>query len=176
MSRQAVRLDRNDARVLAFAGHALKTVARRFDEAGALLDEAVRIDPNLAIGWSWRGSYKNSMGLHDEAIKDLEQAIRLSPRDVYMFLAHAQMAASHLLCGRYDEAVKWSAGSLRLLSTHLWGLRVLVASLAMTGRMVAPSGMEGSSALFFCLSFLAAIPQIVSGFCLRDGTFQALAD
>jgi adenylate cyclase len=62
VSRQAVRLDRNDARVLALSGHALRFLVGRFDEGMVLLDQALRIDPNLAIGWTWRGTTKNSVG------------------------------------------------------------------------------------------------------------------
>jgi tetratricopeptide (TPR) repeat protein len=134
VSRQAVRLDRNDARVLAFSGHALSFVVGRFEESAALLDEAVRIDPNIAIGWTWRGTTRNSIGEPEKAINDLERAMRLSPLDAFMVLTHGQMAVSHFLCARYDEAAKWAESSLRLLSNHVTALRVLVASHAMAGR------------------------------------------
>jgi TolB-like protein/Tfp pilus assembly protein PilF len=137
VSREAVRLDRNDARVLALSGHALRFVVGRFEEGAALLNQAVIVDPNIAIGWAWRGTTKNSIGQPEEAISDLERAMRLSPRDAFMFLAHGQMAVSHLLCGRYDESVIWAESSLRLLSNHVTALRVLVASLAMAGRIEA---------------------------------------
>jgi TolB-like protein/class 3 adenylate cyclase/cytochrome c-type biogenesis protein CcmH/NrfG len=127
VSRQAVRLDRNDARVLAFSGHTLRFVAGRFEEGVALLDQAVRLDPNIAIGWIWLGTARNSIGEAEEALIDLERAIRLSPLDAFMFLAHGQMAVSHFLCARYDEAAKWAESSLRLLPNHVTALRVLVA-------------------------------------------------
>jgi TolB-like protein/class 3 adenylate cyclase/Tfp pilus assembly protein PilF len=133
-SRIALRLDRNDARVLAFTGHSLGFVCRHYEEAAALLEEAVQLDPNLAVGWIWRGTSRNRFGQPDLAIADLERAIRLSPRDAFMFLAHGQMAAAHFIAGRYDEAVRWAGNSVRLLPHHVTAHRVLVAALALAGR------------------------------------------
>jgi TolB-like protein/class 3 adenylate cyclase/Tfp pilus assembly protein PilF len=137
VSRLALSLDRNDARVLAFSGHALRYIVRRFDEGLALLDQAVRTDPNLALGWAWRGTAKNALGEPELAIKDLERALRLSPIDTVIFLPQGQLATSHYLCGRYDEAVSWAATALQSRPNHLTALRVLVASHAMAGRIDA---------------------------------------
>jgi TolB-like protein/Tfp pilus assembly protein PilF len=133
-ARTALRLDRNDARVLAFSGHSLGFVCRHYEEAAALLEEAVRLDPNLAVGWTWRGTSRNRFGQPELAISDLERAMRLSPRDAFMFLTHGQMAAAHLFAGRYDEAVQWADSSLRLLPHHVTAHRVLVAAHALAGR------------------------------------------
>lgn len=133
-SRMALRLDRNDARVLAFSGHSLGFVCRHYEEAAALLEEAVQLDPNLAVGWIWRGTSRNRFGQPELAIADLQRAIRLSPRDAFMFLAHGQMAAAHFIAGRYDEAVRWAESSVRLLPHHVTAHRVLVAALALAGR------------------------------------------
>ncbi len=136
-ARTALRLDRNDARVLALSGHSLGFVCRQYEEAAALLEEAVRIDPNLAVGWTWRGTSHNRFGRPELAIADLERAIRLSPRDAFMFLTHGQMAAAHFFAGRYDEAVQWAESSLRLLPHHVTAHRVLVAAHAAAGRTEA---------------------------------------
>jgi TolB-like protein/class 3 adenylate cyclase/Tfp pilus assembly protein PilF len=133
-SRTALRIDRNDARVLAICGHALAYVCGRYEEGRALLEEAVRLDPNLALGWTWRGTAYNRSGDPERALADLERAIRLSPRDAYMFLAHGQVAAAHFIIGHYDEAVQWAESSLRLLPNHVTALRILTASLALAGR------------------------------------------
>ncbi|GEP61893.1 adenylate cyclase [Reyranella soli] len=136
-ARTALRMDRNDARVLALSGHSLGFVCRRYEEAAALLEEAVRLDPNLAVGWTWRGTSRNRFGQHELAIADLERAMRLSPRDAFMFLAHGQMAAAHFFAGRHDEAVHWAESSLRLLPHHVTAHRVLVAAHALAGRTEA---------------------------------------
>jgi TolB-like protein/class 3 adenylate cyclase/Tfp pilus assembly protein PilF len=137
VSRLALSLDRSDARVLAFAGHTLRFVVGCPEEGLALLDQAVRLDPNFAIGWGWRGAARNAFGLPELAIKDLERALRLSPLDISIFLPQGQMAISHFLCDRYDEACSWAVTSLQLRPNHLTALVALMASHAMAGRLDA---------------------------------------
>ena len=43
----------------------------------ALMDEAIRLDPENADAWNNRGSAKSKLGQHIEAIKDLDKAIEL---------------------------------------------------------------------------------------------------
>src|SRR5262249_30866058 len=104
VARLALSLDRNDARVLAFAGITLRYIARRFEEGFALLDQAVRLDANNAWGWTWLAGAKFSAGQPEAAIKDLERALRLSPIDTMGFIPQGTMATCLYLCGRYDEA------------------------------------------------------------------------
>jgi adenylate cyclase len=137
VSRVALSLDRSDARVLAFAGHARRFVVGYPEEGMALLDQAVRLDPNFATGWGWRGAAKNAFGQPELAIKDLERALRLSPLDVSIFLPQGQMAISHFLCDRYDEATSWAVTSLQSRPNHLTALLVLMAAHAMAGRLDA---------------------------------------
>ena len=136
-SRLALSLDRTDARVLAFAGHALRFVAGHSAEGLALLDQAVRLDPNFATGWGWRAAAKNAFGQPEQAINDLERALRLSPLDVSIFLPQGQMAISHFLCDRYDDACSWALTSLQSRPNHLTALMVLMAAHAMAGRLDA---------------------------------------
>jgi tetratricopeptide (TPR) repeat protein len=137
VARLALALDRDDARVLTFAGHALRYVVGRPEEGMALLNEAVHADPNFAMGWAWRGSAKNGFGEAELAIKDFEHALRLNPRDPLMFTTQGQMAISHFFCGRYDEAISWAETSLRARPNHLNALRILMAAHALTGRIDA---------------------------------------
>jgi tetratricopeptide (TPR) repeat protein len=101
------------------------------------LDQAVRLDPNFATGWGWRGAAKNAFGQPELAIKDLERALRLSPLDVSIFLPQGQMAISHFLCDHYDEATSWAVTSLQSRPNHLTALLVLMAAHAMAGRLDA---------------------------------------
>jgi tetratricopeptide (TPR) repeat protein len=135
VARLALSLDRSDARVLGFAAHALRFVVGQAEEAVPLLEQAVRTDPNLAMGWGWLGAARNGFGEPELAIKDLQRALRLSPLDSLIFLPHGQMAIAHFLCGRYDEAVVSAITSLQVRPNHLTALRALIASYAMAGRI-----------------------------------------
>ena len=52
----------------------------RWEEAMAEYDEAIRLDPQLALAYNNRGvAYKN-LGKHQRAIEDFDAAIRLDPQ------------------------------------------------------------------------------------------------
>ena len=70
----------------------------RLEEGSAYLDEAVNLDPNLAIAWAWRAGARTALGHAELAIKDLERALHVSPLDPLIFVAQGQMAKAHFLC------------------------------------------------------------------------------
>jgi adenylate cyclase len=113
-ARRALDLDSNDSRVLAWCGQTVVMTLGQLQEGAALLDKAVRIDPNFAVGLINRGSARIALGEPEKAIGDLERAQRLSPIDPDMFYALTLLARAHTLCGRYDRALLLVAESLRL--------------------------------------------------------------
>src|SRR5262249_16347319 len=54
--RRALELDSNDSQVLIWCGQTLVMNLGRLQEGAALLDQAIRIDPNFAGGLIYRGS------------------------------------------------------------------------------------------------------------------------
>src|SRR5689334_10179029 len=50
------------------------------ERAVADLNEAIRLDPKLAMAYNNRGAYYNEQGDNDRAIADYNQAIRLDPK------------------------------------------------------------------------------------------------
>ncbi len=83
----------------------------------ALLEEAVQLDPNLAVAWIWRGTSRNRFGQPELAIADLERAMRLSPRDAFMFLAHGQIGSGALHRGSLRRGGPMGRSSVRLLKS-----------------------------------------------------------
>jgi TolB-like protein/Flp pilus assembly protein TadD len=112
--RRALDLDSQDARVLAFCGQTLVVVLGRAEEAAAHLAEAVKIDPNYALGWMYRGRARMALGDPEAAIGDLERALRLSPIDMLKWYPLQLMARAHILCDRYEEARPFVEAALRL--------------------------------------------------------------
>ena len=51
----------------------------KYDEAIKAYDEAIRLDPNLAMAWSNKGNALTGQGKYDEAMKAYDEAIRLDP-------------------------------------------------------------------------------------------------
>jgi tetratricopeptide (TPR) repeat protein len=48
-------------------------------EALAAVDESVRLDPGNPAAWFWRGRFLAEQDRPAEAIRDVEQALRLEP-------------------------------------------------------------------------------------------------
>jgi adenylate cyclase len=113
-ARRALELDSNDPEVLASCGQVLVMVLGRLQEGAAYLDKAVRIDPNFSWGLTYRSAARIALGEPEEAISDLERALRLSPIDPTRSYALTLLARAQALCGRYDKALLLVADSLRL--------------------------------------------------------------
>ncbi len=104
MAQRAIIADCDDAR-----GHMLAGIAeiwlRQPLRAEALLNRAIALNPSLVMAYVQLGS---SLRLRDEperAIEALRTAIRLSPNDHDMFFFACELAASHLLCGQFEDAL-----------------------------------------------------------------------
>jgi tetratricopeptide (TPR) repeat protein len=76
---------------------------RHFGLARLLLDEIVDLAPDFAEGWNKRAALLYHMGLHADALSDLDTALRLEPRH---FGALAARAAIHADTGRWKEALE----------------------------------------------------------------------
>jgi TolB-like protein/Tfp pilus assembly protein PilF len=135
VAREALRLDSDDSKVLAYAGQALTYVVRQVDEGSSLLSRAVELDPNLAIARLWLGGAKMYLGRFDEAVGQFQLALRLSPVDPRAFLAYSGVASSHFLSGRYQEALEWAADGIRRWPLFVQLHRQRMAALAMLGRL-----------------------------------------
>jgi len=77
---------------------------RRVEERFALLDEAIRRNPNDAEAYFKRGSAYRSVGKrqHDRALADYSEAIRLNQKHLK---AYAWRASIHHAKGQYDLAI-----------------------------------------------------------------------
>ena len=58
----------------------------KLQEAIAEFDEAVRIDPQLASAYSFRGTAHGLLGEYERAMVDLNEAIRLDPQDAEYYI------------------------------------------------------------------------------------------
>ena len=116
-------------------GQVLAQSLGRYDEGLSLLDKAIELDPNLATAWAWRGLCKGGHGKTDEAIQDLQHALRLSPRDPRAWMVQHGLAWAHLIAGRYDEAILCAATVLQFQHKLAVTLRVTIADTPLAGRL-----------------------------------------
>jgi TolB-like protein/class 3 adenylate cyclase/tetratricopeptide (TPR) repeat protein len=129
----AIGLD--DALALCWSGFALFRLCREYDAGIALLDRGLSINQNLSDGWHTRGIASMILGQHEAAIEQSDRAIRLDPLDPEIYRPESIMALSHLLLGRYDEALTFATRALARQPKWMTALRALAAVHALTGNL-----------------------------------------
>jgi TolB-like protein len=127
-------LGRTDAVALAWSGHALALVVGDITTGIALIDQALRLNANLAVAWQRSGWLRIYAGDCEVAIEHLKRAMRLNPLDPLMHLAHSATAFGCFLLGDLDEASVWAERALHLRTNWPPALRVLAMSHALAGR------------------------------------------
>jgi TolB-like protein len=86
--------------------------SRRPDEALRAADAGLAIDPNDANLFAWRGLTENYLRQFAQAKSDLQQAMRLSPRDPAIGEWHNFMAGAELGLGHFDAAIDESSRAI----------------------------------------------------------------
>ena len=135
VARQATRLAKEDAVALYTGGFALTRVDRDLDTSAALIDRALKLDPNLAEAWHLSGWVQLLLGAPEAAIAHMARAMRLNPRDPLIFGMQNGTAAAHFLAGRYDQAASWAETALRMHAGYAPALRMAAASHALAGHL-----------------------------------------
>lgn len=134
LARLGADLGRADAVALAWSAHALAYVVDDIKAGLALIDHALRLNPNLAVAWQRSGWIRVYAGECEVAIEHLATAMRLSPLDPLMHLAYSATAFGQFLLGNLDEAASWSDRALQMRPDWPPALRVLAMSNALAGR------------------------------------------
>lgn len=132
LARRAVELGKDDAVALSTAGIGLAFVVGQLDEGAELIDQALRLDPNLAWAWLFSGWVKVWRGEPEAAIEDIEHANRLSPHDPHNFAMQSATASALFFTGQYTEALSLAKTAMRA-HTHLLATCVVAASAALIG-------------------------------------------
>jgi TolB-like protein/class 3 adenylate cyclase len=135
LARRLLRLSNDDARVLAFAGQALTYVVGNLKEGAPVLDQAIRLDPNLAVARLWGGGAKMYLGELDAAIEHFQHAVRLSPLEPRTFLAYSGLASAHFLAGRYEKALECATTGIRQRPNFVALQRIAAVCYAKSGRV-----------------------------------------
>jgi TolB-like protein/Tfp pilus assembly protein PilF len=100
LANMGAKLANEDALVLARSGHTLVFLGQ-YDRGASMVEQAVALNPNLAVAWACRGWVSLMCGQADRSVESFENLIRLSPFDSYTFLTGISWAL--WIQGRYDE-------------------------------------------------------------------------
>ena len=133
VSRRAIELDREDPFALAVAGHILSFLGKNPEEGLDLLEEALALNQNSAFAWGLSALTLAYLGRPDEGLERLQNVWRLNPFDPLNFYFWIVAGIAEFVAGRYNEAIVWLRKCRRANPRFLAGLRMLAASLAISG-------------------------------------------
>ncbi len=133
-ARRAIAYAPADPEVLAMAASGLGTIADAVDEAAALAERAVSLNPNSAFVLHHCGWLYQFAGRHREAIDMMERARRADPLDPMAYSALAGLAQAQINMGDPEGAVRNARQAVDQNPRFVVGLRVLAAALALSGR------------------------------------------
>ena len=114
LAERAVTLDPGDARAMTLAGHVRSFLGKRAAEGCALHERAIALNPNLALAWCFSGLAHCYLGRHDEALRRMYQAVRLSPSDPHLFFFDHALIMPHLLLAEYESAAEIGRRAIEL--------------------------------------------------------------
>lgn len=105
LAERAVTLDPGDARALTLVGHVRGFLHKRAEEACALHERALSLNPNLPLAWCFSGLTHCYLGRHEMAIEQIARAQHLSPHDPHAFFFDMALMMPHFLRGEFDQAL-----------------------------------------------------------------------
>jgi adenylate cyclase len=135
IAQRAVKVGKDDASVLCWAGFAFAYVLRDPDFGSDLIDRALMLNPNLADAWYLSGWVRGWLGQTEISLEHTSHAMRLNPLDPRISGHRAATATAHFVAGRYDEAASWAEKALRDDPGSGPAARLAAVSLALAGRL-----------------------------------------
>jgi adenylate cyclase len=136
LAHQALEAGRDDPDTMVAAAATLFYGGGETALAEAVLDRALTLNPNSALGWMVRGFvYVVGRNQPEPAIKSLERALRLSPFDPLGFLNATWLAHAHLAARRLETAIEWADRALHSQPRVIVAVRAKIIALAHLGRL-----------------------------------------
>jgi adenylate cyclase len=109
--------------------------SHRWDEAIGAADAGLAINPNDPSLYVARAAPGIALGRFDQAKSDLQQAIRLSPRDPFVALFYTELGDIEIGSGRPEAAIVEYRKSIDAGDHIYWNYANLAASYALLGKM-----------------------------------------
>ena len=133
-ARAAVERDPHDARALARYGHSRTLLFRDFELAQTMFARALAANPNEPTAWMWSATTQAWMGNGAAAVRQAEQALRLSPLDWHIMRIHSVLALAHYVNGTFEEAAQWGLAAMATNARDAANVRMTIASLVASGQ------------------------------------------
>jgi TolB-like protein/class 3 adenylate cyclase/Tfp pilus assembly protein PilF len=124
----AAKMGSDDAFALARSGHVLTYLGYEYDRGALMVEQAVALNPNLAIAWYSRGWVSLMCGESERAIESFERMIRLSPLDPLRGSAWNGSSFALSQLGRYEEGCETAMKSIQIMANaHTLGAYIVNA-------------------------------------------------
>lgn len=130
---RALDLDPNHTLALVCEGQVLVHLSHDLDAAEERYNQALANNPNDANGRSLRGMLRGFTDRGQNAKRDTERALHLTPLDPHRFMYLTLAAGASLAAEDYDRALTLTKQSLRLNRAHMSARRMLPVALYCTG-------------------------------------------
>ena len=127
--KRAVTIDDKDPVAHWALGRAY-TIKGEHDASIAELETALSLNASYAHAHTALGMVLAFAGRPEEAIRETNLAIRLSPRDPLLWVMMFNCAVAHLLMEEYEEAAAWATKAGQQPNAAIWAQAILAASLA----------------------------------------------
>ncbi len=137
LAHESLRLDRNDPFVLVYAATVIGFVERDFDEALALIERGISLNPASHRFWNAKAQMHTLRGDTNAAIEAAERAIGLSPNNPAIWVSYWCIAEAHLQELRYEEASDFAKRALRHNEILAPAHHIIAAAFAHLGRDAA---------------------------------------
>jgi TolB-like protein/cytochrome c-type biogenesis protein CcmH/NrfG len=108
--------------------------ARRFDDSLAEFEAALRLNPNFSLAQGYHGLTLAYCGRSAEAVRAVQRALRLSPRDPLAAIYCGIAAYAQYVGRNYLEAMRLAREGIRQRGDFVGAHRVLTAAAAMAGQ------------------------------------------
>jgi TolB-like protein/class 3 adenylate cyclase/Tfp pilus assembly protein PilF len=124
----ASKMGNDDAFTLARSGHVLTYLGREYDRGASMVEQAVALNPNLAVAWFSRGWVTLMCGEAERAIESFDRMIRLSPLDPLRVNAWNGSSFASFSLGRFEDGCTSAMKSIQVVrDVHTLGAYVVNA-------------------------------------------------
>jgi adenylate cyclase len=132
--RLALSIDDSDPDTLAWASATSAFMIGDSESEIEMAERAVALNPNSFNAWQARGWVYRVAGLHEEAVRSFEWAMRVSPVDPVLHRALVGIGFAFIELRRFDEAIIAGKKAQRQNPTYSAAYRCLASAFAHLGR------------------------------------------